>query len=124
MYQVEVTREGRWWMVAVPQIGGLTQARRLAEAELMAREYIAATTGTALEDVQVQVHVGMIGDVDVPARLARIRAEREEAARIELTAAEETKALVAELTNQGVPLRDIGSALGISYQRAHQLTQV
>lgn len=31
-YDVTVTRDGRWWMVGVPAIDGLTQARRLSEA--------------------------------------------------------------------------------------------
>src|SRR5665647_2131575 len=30
-YDITVTREGKWWMVAVPAIDGLTQARRLSE---------------------------------------------------------------------------------------------
>ena len=37
-YTATVTREGKWWMVRVGGINGLTQARRLSEAELMARE--------------------------------------------------------------------------------------
>ena len=30
-YDVVVTREDRWWMIAVPAIDGLTQARRVTE---------------------------------------------------------------------------------------------
>jgi len=36
-YTATATREGRWWLVRVPEIDGVTQARSLAEAEVMAR---------------------------------------------------------------------------------------
>ncbi|MDR2619719.1 MAG: hypothetical protein LBC29_01105 [Propionibacteriaceae bacterium] len=41
-YAVNVYREDGWWMVAIPEIDGLTQARSLREAEHMARDYIAS----------------------------------------------------------------------------------
>ena len=40
-YEVTVIRSGAWWDVLVPKVEGLTQARCLGEAELMARELIA-----------------------------------------------------------------------------------
>lgn len=54
-YNAEVTRDGKWWMVAIPEIDGLTQARSLSEAELMARQYIAVTLGLRLDDVAVNL---------------------------------------------------------------------
>ncbi|MGW4482020.1 hypothetical protein [Rhodococcus triatomae] len=57
-YTVEVTREGEWWMVSIPELDGLTQARQLSEAELMAREYIAVTLGVPLGDVAVELQQG------------------------------------------------------------------
>src|ERR1700722_13630715 len=54
-YKVEVTREGRWWMVHIPEIDGLTQARRLTEAPTMAREYIALDRGKPLREINVEV---------------------------------------------------------------------
>ena len=47
-YEVTVSRDERWWMVAVPELGGVTQARRLDEVERMAREYIAVSTDVPL----------------------------------------------------------------------------
>ncbi|MDP3209495.1 MAG: hypothetical protein Q8M65_10135, partial [Rhodoglobus sp.] len=64
-YSATVSREGKWWMVRVPAIGGLTQARRFSEAELMARELIAATLGIQLEYVEVRVSVDPIDGEDV-----------------------------------------------------------
>jgi hypothetical protein len=45
-FDIDVTRDGGWWMVHIPALGGLTQARFPGEVELTAREYIAVTTGT------------------------------------------------------------------------------
>ena len=40
-YQATATRDGKWWMITVAQIDGLTQARNLADAAKMARSLIA-----------------------------------------------------------------------------------
>ena len=36
-YDIQVTRDGRWWMVYVPEIDQLTQARHHGEIEPIAR---------------------------------------------------------------------------------------
>jgi hypothetical protein len=120
-YRVEVTRDGKWWMVSIPELDGLTQARRLGEVELMAREYIAVTTGTPLSDVTVDMTIE-VGDIhDAGAEAAHIRQEREEAARLEAQALAESKALAQRLAAEQVPVRDIGEILGVTFQRASQL---
>lgn len=120
-YQAAVTRDGKWWMVSIPELGGLTQARRLSEAGLMAREWIALTLGVPLADVDVTVTVERVGDVNVAARVRAIREQRAQAADMERAAAAEAAQLARELAAQHVPVRDIGAALGVSFQRAHQL---
>lgn len=121
VYKVDVTREGKWWMVSIPELDGLTQARRVGEVEQMAREYIAVTTGTPLADVAVDVTVD-VGDLRATsARAAAIRAEREEAARLEAHALAESKQLARDLAARQVPVRDIGEILGVTFQRASQL---
>ncbi len=50
-FDIDVTRDGGWWMVHIPELGGLTQARYPGEVELMAREYIAVSTGTPIDQV-------------------------------------------------------------------------
>lgn len=54
-YQVTVTRDDDWWMVHIPELNGLTQARFLGEIELMAREWISLTQDIPLKDVSVIV---------------------------------------------------------------------
>lgn len=121
-YNVTVTREGRWWMVHIPDLDGLTQARNLAEAPLMAREYIAVTLNVPIEEVDVAMHYDTIGNVrDVNARLAAIAKEREQARELERRATAEATALARALVDDHVPLRDVGVVLGVSHQRAHQL---
>lgn len=119
VYEVQVVRDGRWWLVTVPAIGGVTQARRFTDVEAMARELVAVTTGDA--DAEVRLGEVKTGDVAVSDRINRIRSDRAEAARLERQASEEVRALAREIAAQGVSLRDVGAVLGVSHQRAHQL---
>ncbi len=123
-YTARVTREGKWWMVQVPEIDGLTQARRLGEAELMARELIAVTKGIALDEIEVDVALTLDladGISNVPARVAAIAANREQAAELERHATLEAASLAKALSANNIPVRDVGAILGVSHQRAHQL---
>jgi len=120
-YQATVTREDGWWMVYVPEIEGLTQARRLSEAELMARELIAVTTNRPLSEISVNVNVDTIAGVAVADTVAQVSASRAEAARLEATATAKARELARELVARDIPLRDVGTILGVSHQRAHQL---
>ena len=119
-YEVTVTREDGWWMVRVPAISGLTQARRLAEAELMARELVAVTQNVDVADVAAVVTE--VDGVSVRAVVDAVRAEREEAARLEADATAKVSDLARTLAARKVSMRDTGAVLGISHQRAAQLS--
>jgi hypothetical protein len=108
-------------MISVPEIDGLTQARRLSDVEKMARELITVTLDLRLSQVAVEVAFGDIDGMNVESSIQTIRKEKEDAARLEEDAAARTKTLVKELVAHNVPLRDIGAMLGISFQRVHQL---
>ena len=120
-YKAIVTRDDRWWMIHIPEIGGLTQARRLSEAKAMARSLIAVTLDISPDSFEVEVEVEKVGSLQVAERAARLRAARETATRIEREVQSDTESLARDLAGQGVPLRDIGDILGVSYQRVHQL---
>lgn len=60
---------------------GLTQARRLAEADQMAREWIALATGASIDDITVNVTVEPVGGVDVSGRPDEIPRQRAQAVR-------------------------------------------
>ena len=122
-YDVVVTREDRWWMIAVPAIDGLTQARRVTEIEEMACSLIAISTDTPLTDIAVQIvaiTVPTLGDILGNAR--HIEELRDEARRIEAKATEATQQFAVDLTTHGIPVRDTAALLGLSPQRVSQIT--
>jgi hypothetical protein len=123
-YKVEITREGRWWMVRIPQIDGLTQARRLAEAPTMAREYIALDRGIPLREINVEVTSVRIEEPDLRELLEsanQIKDIRAQASELERESAERAREYAHWLVGHGVPVRDIAALLEISPQRVSQL---
>ena len=120
-YDITVTREGKWWMVAVPAIDGLTQARRLSEIKDMAVSLIAITLDVPASRVGVNVVAMIVDGTDLVERRRQIDVEREAARQAERKAAALMADLVRRLDADHVPLRDIGEAVGVSFQRVHQL---
>lgn len=62
VYEVTVRRDGRWWMVEIPSIRGITQARQLEDVEESATSYIAVNQDKPLGDIGIE-----IVDINVPA---------------------------------------------------------
>lgn len=120
-YDITVTRDGKWWMVDVPAIDGLTQARRLSEIEAMAVSLIAITLDVPASQVGVNVVAMIVDGTDLVKHRRQIDAERDAASEAEHKAAAMTLDLVRKLDAGDVPLRDIGEAVGVSFQRIHQL---
>lgn len=122
-FEVSVTRDGPWWMVRIPELDGLTQARRLSEVEEMAASYVAMTLDIPRGSFAVSVAVESVDGIEVASVLRTIRADKQEARRLEREAAEAAGLLAKQLNSHGVPLRDVGTILQISHQRAHQLVK-
>ncbi len=120
-YEIKVYRDGKWWMVGIPEIDGLTQARRLSEVEDMARSYIAVDQDVAPSEIELRNPQVIVSGEDLGTAMRDI-SEFRKAARV---AEEKAAALMVEtarrLASQQVPLRDIGEVLGVSHQRVHQL---
>lgn len=123
-YKVEIAREGRWWMVYIPEIDGVTQARRLSEAATMAREYIALDQNVPYGDISIETASIRMQDPVVRELLGSardIRTMRAHAQKLENEAVRDAQEFAQRLTAQGIPVRDIAELLDISPQRVSQL---
>ena len=120
IYTALVSRDGRFWHVEVPEIDRVTQARNLNEVDLMARELVAIMTGAEPDTFELDVRIQLPDSVR--AHLSEVERARDAEAEARSRAAAELRAAAAELKNAGLSVRELGSVLGISYQRASQLT--
>jgi predicted RNase H-like HicB family nuclease len=113
-------RAGTWWAISVPEVPGVfTQAKRLDHVAAMAADAVALVTGKPAGSVEVTVKPQI--PFEVTSHLERARQLREEAAQANTDSAKEMRVAAQALASLGLPLRDIGAILGVSYQRAHQL---
>ena len=122
-YEVRVTREGRWWMIEIPELDGLTQARRLDEVEKMAREYVAVTLDVPLSQVAVSISAVEVAGQDVLETMVLVDELRRHAKQLEDLVADLAREFASALTDAKVPVRDVSKLLGVSHQRVSQLVQ-
>jgi hypothetical protein len=120
-FDVEVYRDGKWWMADIASLDLLTQSRRLANIDAVAREAIAVTLDANPDSFSINVKMRPIGEIDVDALRDEIDHVQAAAAELERTVAAKSKELTQSLAKAGVPVRDIGTIIGLSHQRAHQL---
>ncbi len=120
-YRVNVTRDGRFWHIRVPELNRSTQARRYKDISLMATDLIEIMTGLAAQDFDL--HIEMHLPTDVQDHLARSEKLRAEAERKNSEAAREKRAAVRALLAQGLSQREAGELLGMSFQRVSQLVK-
>lgn len=118
-YAATAERDGRFWLVHVPAVDRWTQARSLREVEVTAKDLIVVMLDVDPETVCVDVEV-RLPEV-VQAHVDAARQLREQAAEANSAAARESRAAARSLADQGMTMRDIGAALGISHQRVAQL---
>jgi hypothetical protein len=121
-YKVEVERDGRWWMIHVPEIDQITQARRINEIEDMARSLIAFSTDQPISDITVHVANICVDGVDVLEGAAQVTRLRNRAAEVEQEAVARASDFAVRLTKADVPVRDIAALIHVSPQRVSQLT--
>lgn len=116
-YAVTAEPDGRFWLLTVPAIDRVTQARNAKEIPVMAKELIEIMTGEA--DAEIEVQFALPESVrDHLANVERARALEEQSRR---TAAEELRAAAQALRAHRLSYQDVGLVLGVSHQRAHQL---
>lgn len=119
-YAVEATREGAWWVIAVPELDYTTQARTLAEVDAMARDLIAGATGT--DPASFELAVQVVQPADVAERLAEA-AELDRAAQEANARAAQDRRAAARLLREvhGLSAIDTARVLGVTRARVYQL---
>lgn len=121
IYHANVERDGRFWLVHVPEIDQYTQARNLREVEAMVRDLVATWLEVDPDSFEVVVSI----EVPEPARSHWDRSRRllELVDELKAAAAAEAHTAAATLASASYTYRDIGAALGVSFQRAEQLVK-
>lgn len=123
-FKIEITRDGRWWMIHIPDISGVTQVRRLAEAETMAREFIALDQAIPYNDIKINIASIRMTEPEFRELLEtaqEIKDTRARAQELERQAVDASRKFAQWLTTYGVPVRDIAELLDVSPQRISQL---
>ncbi|MHB8289207.1 MAG: hypothetical protein ACYDEY_08225 [Acidimicrobiales bacterium] len=121
IYRATVEREPDWWIISIPELDLVTQARRIRDIRHMATDLVAAWLDKDPNDVRVEIE-----DFTPPAAvvaqmkqakelLAHATREQEQAGRL---ASDAVGILVEDL---GLTLREAAEVLGISHQRVAQL---
>ncbi len=85
----------------------------------MARDLIAVMEEVDPQSFGLDVSVELPAEVTV--HLERSQTLRQKSDRTKHLAAQEVRVAAKELRGRGLTVRDIGAALDVSYQRAHQL---
>ena len=115
-------RRTPWWVVTVPEIDGLfTQTRRLDQVDEWVKDAAALLTDLPEDSFEVTVIPRLPedkADLVVSAKQARERLRR-----VEDETSRTAKAAAAALSESGIGVRDIGTLLGVSHERASQLAR-
>ena len=119
-YDVLAKRWRRGWELHITGVG-VTQSRSLADAETMARDYIALDLDVPEDSFDVRITAEVGGGVDE--RVKRTRDEIRAAAQAQSKAAESSRVLVSELKQLGLSGKDMAVVLGITPQRVSQLAR-
>lgn len=113
IYKVEIEPDEGFWFIDIPAIKRATQAKNLKEVDDMAKDLITVMTGE--ENPEIAVTMKLPQAVTDAIELRKQTEEMEGKTKLKQKEAVET------LHGMGFTFRDIGKAMGISYQRAHQL---
>ena len=121
-YGVTARKDGRWWIVSIPELDAVGQARNAAEIQEVAREIIGLWLDVEPNSFDIDL------DVEIPgaARDAWLRAKALEAAarKESAEAAVFARRAVASLRADGLTYKDTGIVLGLSPQRVQQLSKI
>jgi hypothetical protein len=121
IYRATVEREPDWWIISIPELDIMTQARRIRDIRHMATDLVAAWLDKDPNDVRVEIEdftppAAVVAQMEQAKELlAHATREQEQAGRL---ASDAVGILVEDL---GLTLREAAEVLGISHQRVAQL---
>jgi predicted XRE-type DNA-binding protein len=122
IYDATARREGRWWIITIPELDAVTQARTVHEIDIMARGLVEALLD--LDEGQAIVNVA----VELPASVAdqwsqarTLQAQADDAVR--RAAAMRRDVVRTLIGREHLSQADASAILGISYQRVQQLSR-
>jgi len=119
-YTAHCEWDGHNWTATVEELpGGFTQAKRLELIPGRVVEVVKLMDGTVIEPADVTLVPHLADDVaDDADAVARLRADLEE---IQRALADRQPRVIRRLRATGLTIRDIGTIVGLSPQRVHQL---
>ncbi|MDR0627440.1 MAG: hypothetical protein LBG11_09345 [Bifidobacteriaceae bacterium] len=118
-YQARARKDGRLWLVEIPELDITGQARWLREVEEVAREVAALVLDVDLGEVGVDVEVELPADLE--AAWAVARSKMAAARQAQADAARQSRQVVAALRAAGYTYAEAGAALGLSPQRVQKI---
>ena len=118
-YKVVATREARFWLLSVPELDVVTQAKTLDRAEATVRDLIAVWLDVAPGTFAVEIEPLL--DDEWVRLLRETRQARSTAEVAQETASQTLRRAVSVLSTSGLSTREVGSLVGVSYQRVQQL---
>lgn len=117
-YTVHARHWDRGWELHIQGVG-VTQVRRLTEAEAMARDYIALDLDVPKDSFEVEIVPEMGEGLDAEMQAARAATAAAKIAEAE--AARSSRNVAAKLKGKGLTGREIAAVLRVSPQRVSQL---
>ncbi len=115
-YEAKAVPWARGWELHVPGVG-VTQVRVLADAEGQVRDLVETMTGSDASGVTVTIRYDLNG---LESELQTARGLTEQAAQLQLVAAEANRGVVERLRARGLSVTDIASLMGVSRGRVSQ----
>lgn len=108
-----------WWVLEAPEVGAVSQVRRLSQVADEMREAVAHLAGLPESDVAIAVETVLPEEFTLALSEARrMRAVADEAV---AGAAAAARRAAKTLSVQGYTVRDIGQLMNVSPQRVSQL---
>ncbi len=120
-WSVEASRSGRGWALDVDGLAGVfSQARRLGEAEMMAKDVIGLWFDVDPATISVELTV-VVDDDSLAAEIDRLEELTHAVEAQQAEAAELRRRVVARLRAEELTNGEVAAVLGISHQRVSQL---